>query len=76
MLGTKNEKGEVMSIDEIKKLNVKDRIILMNDIWETLESESDTVESPSWHKDVLEQRLYKMKNNEAKYISLEELKSR
>ena len=63
-----------MSIDEIKKLDVKDRIILMNDIWETLESESETLPSPSWHRDVLEKRLSKMNNNEAKYISLEELK--
>ena len=45
-----------MSIDEIKKLDVKDRIILMNDIWESLEAESSQIESPNWHKDILEKR--------------------
>ncbi|OCL92921.1 addiction module protein [Arcobacter porcinus] len=65
-----------MSIDEIKKLDVKDRIILMNDIWESLESQNDEIVSPSWHKDILEKRLEKIKQNNATYISLEELKSR
>lgn len=65
-----------MSIDEIKKLNAKEKIILINDIWESLESENITVESPSWHKEVLDNRIEKMKNNKVKYVSLEELKNR
>ncbi|MCT7522589.1 MULTISPECIES: addiction module protein [Aliarcobacter] len=64
-----------MSIDEIKKLDVKDRIILMNDIWESLESESSKIESPNWHKDILEERIEKIKNGEANFISLEKLKN-
>ena len=65
-----------MSIDEIKKLDVKDRIILINDIWESLEAQNDEIVSPSWHKDILDKRLEKVKQNKATYISLEELKSR
>lgn len=65
-----------MSIDEIKKLNPKEKIMLINDIWESLESENITVESPSWHKEVLNERIKKMKNNELRYVSLEELKNR
>lgn len=62
-----------MSIDEIKKLNAKEKIILINDIWE---SENITVESPSWHKEVLDERIKKMKDNKVKYVSLDELKNR
>lgn len=65
-----------MSIDEIKKLNPKEKIILMNEIWESFEDSDTIIESPTWHKDVLEERISKMQNNEAKYISLEELKSK
>lgn len=65
-----------MSIDEIKKLNPKERIILMNEIWESFEEEAKTIESPSWHQEILEDRMSKIKNGEAKFISLEELKSR
>ncbi len=64
-----------MSLDEIKKLDVKDRIILMNEIWATLEEEDTNIESPSWHKEVLEERLQKLDNNEAEFISLEDLKA-
>lgn len=65
-----------MSIDEIKNLNVKERIMLINTILESLENDSDKVESPNWHKDILEKRLLKVKTKEATYISLEELKNR
>jgi len=65
-----------MSIDEIKKLDVKERIILMNEIWESFEDENTIIESPQWHHDILQERIEKIKNNEAKFISLEELKSK
>ena len=65
-----------MRANEIKNLDVKERIILMNTIWETLESESVAIESPQWHEEVLKARVEKMKNNQVKIISLEELKSR
>jgi putative addiction module component (TIGR02574 family) len=63
-----------MSIDEIKKLDIKERIILMNEIWETLDCEQDSIETPLWHKEVLDERVNKINNKEARYISLEELK--
>jgi putative addiction module component (TIGR02574 family) len=65
-----------MSIYEIYQLNVKEKIILMNNIWESLEVENELIESPIWHREVLEERIAKIKNNEVKYISLEELKNR
>ena len=71
-----NKKGVLYEYGWNKKLNPKERIILINDIWESLESENITVESPSWHKQVLDERIKKMENNEARYVSLEELKNR
>ena len=64
-----------MSIDEMKKLDIKDRIILMNDIWASLETEATKIESPLWHEDILKNRIKKMNNNEVKYLTLEELKN-
>ena len=52
-----------MSIDEIKKLDIKDRIILMNEIWATLESEDLKMESPLWHEDILKERTENINNN-------------
>ena len=64
-----------MSIDEIKKLDIKDRIILMNEIWSTLESEDSKIESPLWHEEILKHRIQLIEENKAKYISIEELKA-
>jgi putative addiction module component (TIGR02574 family) len=62
-----------MTLDEIKNLDVKEKIILMNNIWESLESEDVSVESPPWHNDILEKRIEKLKNSKAKIISIDEL---
>ena len=48
----------------------------MNEIWATLESEDLKIESPSWHEDILKERIESINNNNAKYISLEELKAK
>lgn len=69
------KKGDFMSIDEIKELDIKERIILMNDIWATLENEEQNIASPSWHKDILKERISTINNDKAKYISLDDLKS-
>ena len=63
-----------MSIDENKNLNIKERLILIDTIWETLESESNQVESPKWHKKLLEPRIEKMKNGKAEFISIDDLR--
>ncbi len=41
---------------------------------ETLESESNQVESPKWHKKLLETRIEKMKNGQAEFISIDDLR--
>lgn len=65
-----------MSVDAIKKLNVKERIILMNEIWDSLNDEEEhSIKSPDWHESVLKDRMNKIDNNDVKYISLEELKT-
>ena len=64
-----------MSRDEILRLNPKEKIMLINEIWESFE-QSDSIESPYWHREIIERRVKKMRENKAKYISLDELKSR
>ena len=63
-----------MGLEEIRRLNPKEKIMLINEIWESFEQD-DTIESPRWHKEIVEQRVEKMKENKAKFISLEELKN-
>lgn len=62
-----------MITSEIKKMPVKDRLILMEEIWDSLKS--DNLDSPSWHMDILRERKQKIKNGEAEFISIDELKT-
>ncbi|MCK9162667.1 MAG: addiction module protein [Arcobacteraceae bacterium] len=34
----------------IKRLEPKEKVILMNEIWESLDDEKLHIESPKWHK--------------------------
>lgn len=63
-----------MGIDEIKNLDINQRLNLIDMIWQTLENQEKDIESPAWHKDILEKRLEKIEKNDVKYISLDELK--
>ncbi len=59
---------------EIKKMSTIERLQAMEALWSSLLYEDDEIESPEWHKDILEQRKRKIKYGKAKFITLEELK--
>ena len=60
---------------EIKKMSTRDRIILMEEIWDTLRHDENEIESPSWHEGVLDKRRKQVENGEAKFISIDDLKA-
>ena len=64
-----------MNINEIKKLNPKEKIKLINQIWDSFEDIDNEIDSPNWHKKVLEDRVKKINSNKIKYISIEELRN-
>ena len=64
-----------MSTIEIKKMSIIERLHVMEDLWDSLRDEESEIESPEWHKDILEKRKKKIKNGKAEFISLKELKS-
>lgn len=65
-----------MTTAEIKQMPIRERIILMEEIWETLNENDTSLESPEWHRDVLEERRQRLETGEAKLITLDELKKR
>jgi putative addiction module component (TIGR02574 family) len=64
-----------MTITEIKTLPVSERIMLMEEIWDSLCDEQEQVESPLWHRDILNDRLEQLNSKQATLISLQELKN-
>ncbi len=54
---------------------IKDRIILMEEIWNTLRKENIEIESSEWHGEILTDRRKKIEEGNANYISIDELKT-
>ena len=63
-----------MNTLEIEKMSTIERLRIMEVLWDSLLKEESEVESPEWHRDILEERKKKIENDKADYISLEELR--
>jgi hypothetical protein len=59
---------------EIKNMPTKEKIVLMEEIWDTLSHDEVKIDSPAWHKEVLDERKKLIKNCNTKFVSINELK--
>jgi putative addiction module component (TIGR02574 family) len=64
-----------MSTLEIKKMSTIERLQTMEALWDSLIDEEAQLESPEWHRDILEERKRKIENGKAEFISLEKLRA-
>jgi len=58
----------------IKQLSRKDKLRVMNLIWECLSAEKDPIESPSWHQDALIETEKKLRCGRERIIEWTEAK--
>ncbi|WP_445371623.1 addiction module protein [Methylomonas sp. HW2-6] len=65
-----------MTIAEIKSLPVSERMLLMEEIWDSLCREPEPIASPQWHQEVLNGRMERLASHQAKLLTLQELKDR
>ena len=63
-----------MDTQDIKKMSASERIKAMEALWDSLIYEDGEIETPQWHKDILEHRKDRINSGKAKFISLAELK--
>lgn len=60
--------GEYMNISlPLEKMTNEEKIILMEKIWEDL-YKNNAIESPLWHKDILEKRKKDIENGKEKIL--------
>jgi putative addiction module component (TIGR02574 family) len=64
-----------MNAQEIKKMSRIERLQAMEALWDSLIDEESEIESPEWHRDILEERKRKIETGKAEFISLEELRA-
>ncbi len=65
-----------MTSMEIQNMSLRERLQVMELLWDSIIKDENKIESPNWHDDVLKERKAKIDKNESGFISLEELKAR
>jgi hypothetical protein len=64
------------TLTDIEKMTLPERLEAMEMLWESLSRDASAVASPSWHGDVLADRLEKISRGEGVFLSLDEVKRR
>ena len=61
---------------EIKRMSFAERLQAMELLWRSMAVEPDKLESPAWHKKILEKRLAKVEAGKGEFLSVAQLKKR
>ena len=65
-----------MSIDEIKMLDITERIMLVEEIWDSIAKEQDSLVLSVYEKKILDKRLASLKSDPTNLISWSDIKNR
>lgn len=57
-------------------MSFAERLQTMEFLWRSLAAEPDKLESPAWHKRILEKRLAEVKAGKGEFLTLMQLKNR
>jgi len=70
-------KGMVIKMENsvIKKMSMIERLQTMEALWDSIIYEGLRIESPEWHREIIEERKREMKNGKAEFISIDKLKA-
>ncbi|CAK8722387.1 MAG: acyl-protein synthetase [Candidatus Electrothrix sp. GM3_4] len=60
---------------EVKRMPLNQKLRIMEMIWEDLNRNEDTVESPSWHEDIVKEREKGLDNGEMTVSDWEKAKA-
>ncbi|NEX20420.1 addiction module protein [Thiorhodococcus mannitoliphagus] len=61
---------------QLDQMTVEEKIQTMELLWDSLSQAPVDLETPDWHREILEERQRKVDAGEAVFLSLEELKAR
>ena len=59
----------------LNELTVAEKLQLMEALWEDLSRNSDALESPEWHRELLEEREHRIASGEARFQDWEQAKA-
>jgi len=68
--------GFMLAAAEIEKMSVAERLQAIEQLWDALCRQGGDLDSPAWHRDVLTHRRARAERGEAKFLTLDQLRSR
>ena len=57
-------------------MSVPERLKAMELLWESISEESESIESPEWHGEILNKRRDVVESGKAKYLSISQVRER
>lgn len=61
---------------ETDRMSFAERLKTMELLWRSMRAQPEKLESPAWHKKILDKRLAKVKAGKGKFLTLSQLKKR
>ncbi len=58
----------------LEKMSIEEKIQAMENIWNNLCKKADNLPSPSWHKDILQEREESIKKGDEKFVDWDKAK--
>jgi putative addiction module component (TIGR02574 family) len=66
----------MIETSRIERMTLVERLQAMELLWRSMAAEPDKLESPAWHKKVLQKRLAKVEAGKGEFLTVAQLKKR
>jgi hypothetical protein len=63
-----------MGMVDAKNMTPSQRVLAMEALWESMCKEGNEVESPDWHKDILDERRSRIAAGKTGFVTLKQLR--
>jgi len=64
----------MIALDQIHEMSFREKLLVMEAIWEDISREEINLETPQWHKDILDERERLMAEGKAQFLEWEDAK--
>ena len=59
----------------LKAMSLQEKLAAMESLWEELARTPEAIESPAWHKDILDERRQRLAEGQSRFIDWETAKA-
>lgn len=59
----------------LKTMSLQEKLAAMESLWEDLARTPEAIESPAWHKDILDERRQRLAEGQSRFIDWETAKA-